>query len=63
MMRLKIRKLLQKTYWIYKSVSIKSRFIQVVIPKYTIFHADLYNLFRVLKRLVRVTFSIKGNGK
>ena len=51
MMRLKIRKLLQKTYRIYKSVGIKGRFIQDVIPEYTIYHADLYNQIRFLKRL------------
>ena len=50
-MRLKIRKLLRKTYRIYKSVDIKGRFIQEDIPEYTTYHTDLYKKNRFLKRL------------
>ncbi len=59
MMRLKIRKLLRKTYQVYKSVGEKGRFIQEAIPEYTIYHADLYNLICFLKRLIKETFFIK----
>ncbi len=58
-MRLKIHKLLRKTYRIYKSVGEKGRFIQDVMPEYTIYHADLYNLIRFLERLLIETIFIK----